>query len=85
MTIRYKQSFLRQLRKLPVALQEETKVKVALFREDPHHPMLKTHKLHGVLQGHWSFSVNYRFRVVFLYESENTVVLLKVGDHDVYR
>lgn len=85
MQILYKPSFLHTLAKLPVPLQEEAKEKIELFQKDPRHPYLKTHKLKGELRGRFSFSVNYEYRVVFRYESKTAVVLLAIGDHDVYQ
>lgn len=83
--ILYKPAFVRQYRKLPDALRVEVKEKIELFSEDPKHAHLKTHKLKGPLQGYWSFSVNYAYRIVFEFVSKKTAVLLTVGDHDVYR
>ncbi|MEK7528600.1 MAG: type II toxin-antitoxin system mRNA interferase toxin, RelE/StbE family [Patescibacteria group bacterium] len=81
----YKPSFVRQYKKLPDALREEVKEKITLFKKEPDHQFLKTHKLKGPLKGFYSFSVNYEYRVVFEYESKKTAVLLAVGNHDVYR
>jgi mRNA interferase YafQ len=82
--IGYKPAFLRQFRKLPAVLQDEVEERIALFQTDPRNPALRTHKLKGVLEGKWSFSVNYAYRIVFLYEDKHTAVLLAVGDHAVY-
>lgn len=85
-TVRYKPNFLRQYRKLPPELQAEVRESVERFREDPQCPSLRVHKLHGRLRGSLSFSVNYRYRVVFDWEKKNRIaVLLEIGDHDVYR
>ena len=82
--VKYKPAFVRQYKKLPKALKQETKEKIDLFCVDPNHSFLKTHKLKGRLKGRYSFSVNYKYRVVFRYETKNTAVLLAVGDHEVY-
>ncbi|KKU20078.1 MAG: Plasmid stabilization system [Candidatus Saccharibacteria bacterium GW2011_GWA2_46_10] len=76
--------FFRQYNKLENDLREEVKEKIELFRKDPHAPMLKAHKLKGKLKGYFSFSVNYRYRVIYEYDSKMTVALLTVGDHDIY-
>ena len=85
MRIRYRQTFIRQLKKLPVPLQKEAIEKIELFREDAYHPFLKTHKLSGKLKGSWSFSVNFAYRIIFEFENKNTVALLMIGDHDIYK
>ncbi|OGJ47520.1 hypothetical protein A2344_03335 [Candidatus Peregrinibacteria bacterium RIFOXYB12_FULL_41_12] len=83
--ISYKPNFVRSYKKLPSSLQQEVKEKIGLFTENPSHIFLKTHKLKGKLKGLYSFSVNYQYRIVFLYKSEKEVSLLAVGDHDIYK
>ena len=85
--VRYKPSFLREFKKLETALQEEVREKLILFASPKNHTTLHVHKLHGLLTGRWSFSVNYRYRIVFTYEDKkkSIVVLLAIGDHKVYQ
>ena len=77
--------FARKFNRLEVALQDEVMEKIELFKDEKNHKYLKVHKLHGVLSGRYSFSVNYKTRIVFSYLSKNESVLLAVGDHDVYK
>lgn len=85
MKVEFTAPFLRQLRKLDPDLQEEVVEKVELFSQQPDYPGLKVHKLKGRLKERWSFSVNYKTRIVFQYLIKDTVVLLAVGNHDVYK
>ena len=80
----YTPSFVRTFDDLPSALQEETREKIALFQENPRHPSLKAHKLKGKLRKYWSFSVNYKYRILYEYDAKSTVALLTVGSHDIY-
>lgn len=82
--IHYLPIFVRQYKKLSNGLKEEVKEKIALFAQDPNHQFLRTHKLKGVLKDRWSFSVNYSFRIVFIYLSKTEVALLAVGNHNIY-
>lgn len=84
MIVSFKPTFLRQYKRLIPSLQQEIKEKIALFKENPTHPFLKTHKLQGHLKGKYSFSINYAFRIIFEYESKDEVVLLYVGNHKIY-
>ena len=84
MIVSFKATFLRQFNKLEISLQEEVLTKVGLFKSSPNHRQLKVHKLRGQLAGRYSFSVNYKYRIVFEYLSKKEVALLAVGDHDVY-
>ncbi len=78
-------AFLRQMNRLEDDLVSEVHEKIALFKDIRNHTSLKVHKLHGPLSGWWSFSVNYRTRIVFRYDSKKVAVLLAIGDHDVYK
>lgn len=83
--ISFKPSFVRQVKLLEEDLFEEVIEKIEFFKYKKNHSSLKVHKLHGKLSGCWSFSVNYKIRVVFQYLSKTEIVLLAVGDHDVYK
>ncbi len=85
MVIRYKPSFVREFKKLPTELQEEALEKIDLFKDAENHIKLKVHKLKGRLAGIYSFSVTYSHRIVFSFESKDTVVFLAVGTHDIYK
>lgn len=82
----YTQEFIRAYDKLPTALKEEAKEKIELFRARANHKRLRVHKLHGRFAGHWSFSVNYAYRIMFDYvgKGKDSVLLLVVGDHSIY-
>lgn len=81
----YTPSFVRQYEKLAPDLQEDAREKIALFRSNPHHSSLKTHKLKGHLRKYWSFRVNYAYRIIFEYDTKNVVALLGIGTHSIYR
>lgn len=85
MEVSLKPRFLRKLKKLPDSLREEVFDKIDLFKDPRNHSSLKVHKLHGAMHGCWSFSVNYRYRIVFEWEKPNeSAVLLTIGDHSIY-
>jgi len=85
MKIAYKAIFIRQFDDLPIDLQSEVLEKIGLLKIAQNHQQLKVHKLHGSLRDRYSFSVNYKIRIVFRYLSKNEIVLLVIGDHDIYR
>ena len=78
--------FKRAFKKLPEALQDEVNEKIQLFKNRRNHTRLRIHRLKGTLKGKYSFSVNYRYRIVFLYlhKDRKSIALLTVGDHNVY-
>ena len=85
MEIEYSSHFERSYRKLAIELQKKAEQKEKIFRIDPFHPRLKTHKLGGKLKDFYSFSVDYTFRIVFRFAGRRKAVFLDVGDHDVYQ
>ncbi len=83
--ILYKPSFVRQLKKLERALQMEALEKIEMFKDTDTHDKLAVHKLKGSLLGFLSFSVNYRYRIVFEYIDKKTAGFVAIGDHDIYK
>lgn len=76
--------FDRQYKKLPQAIKEQAKNKERIFRKDPFDSHLKTHKLHGRQSELWAFWINYSYRITFIFLSENAVLFLEIGAHDIY-
>lgn len=83
--VHFKPAFVRQMNTLPKELQEEAFEKIELFKDRKNHGVLRVHKLHGRLAGMYSFSINFRFRIVFAYVSKTETVLAAIGDHTVYQ
>jgi addiction module RelE/StbE family toxin len=81
----YTPKFIRQWNKLIPDLQDEVIACLDTLKINPQDPGLKTHKLSGALKGCLSCSVNYHYRIVFEWDTQETIAVLSVGDHDVYR
>jgi addiction module RelE/StbE family toxin len=84
MKVAYQKCFIRQLKKLPLDLQEEIFNKVDLFIADHKNPILKTHKLHGKLKNYWAFRVSYSYRIIFEIIGDEAT-FIEIGNHDLYR
>jgi addiction module RelE/StbE family toxin len=84
MQVSFKPSFIREVNKLEKSLIDEVLYKINILKNSSDYTELKIHKLHGKMKDRWSFSVNYKIRIVFKYESQKEIVLLAIGDHDVY-
>lgn len=80
----YTPSFIKQISRLETDLYEETLEKIELLKNSANHKKLKIHKLKGPLAGRFSFSVNYKTRIIFGYLSKKEIILHAVGDHSVY-
>ncbi|HLD21112.1 MAG TPA: type II toxin-antitoxin system mRNA interferase toxin, RelE/StbE family [Patescibacteria group bacterium] len=84
MEVLYTPHFKRDAKRLPVSMRKLVEERLSLFKKNPFDPSLKTHKLEGVLREYWSFSIDYRHRVICTFEGKSTVVLHAIGDHSVY-
>ncbi len=76
--------FARQFRKLDNHLKDEVIEKLELLKDPARHQSLKVHKLNGRMAEKFSFSVNYKIRVVFSYPVPTEIFLLLVGSHEIY-
>jgi len=78
---RYTPTFVRMYLGLDQNLKEEIRESIELFRIRDNHTKLKVHKLKGI-ENAYSFSVNYKIRIIFEYENKQTVNLIYIGFHD---
>ena len=80
--IRNSSHFERQFEKLPKTLQTKVRKRAEIFTTNPFDSRLKTHKLHGDKQNAWAFSVDYPYRIVFIFVGNNEVLYTDIGTHD---
>ena len=85
MKVVYSPQFEREYRQLPLTFKKKAEKKEKIFRASPFDRQLKTHKLGGKLSEFRSFSIDYRYRIIFEFADERTVIFHAVGDHSVYR
>jgi len=86
MEVSFSPTFVRMFKILSKALQDETIEKIDLFKNLNKHKLLKVHKLSDRLRNRYSFSVNYKTRIVFCYlpSKPKEAFLLAIGDHAIY-
>ena len=85
MKVAYTRAFFKRLCKYETDFQGVIFEKIEEFKNVENHRQLKVHKLHGKFSNCFSFSVDYKTRIVFEYILKNEVVLLSIGDHDIYK
>ncbi len=85
MEIQYTPKFIKSYRRLPDKIKILAEKKEKIFRINPHDSRLKTHPLQGELEGRWSFSVNYQYRIVFSFQNNEKVLFSAIGTHEVYK
>lgn len=85
MNLYYSDKFAKAYKKLPNKIKDLAEEREEIFRQDPFDSKLKTHKLKGRLKTFYSFSVNYSYRIVFHFKSENEIIFDVIGTHEVYK
>jgi len=77
--------FERHYKKLPNRIKNKAKEKEKIFRRDPFHPILKTHRLSGKEKECWAFWVDYRYRIKFIFLDDKEILFIDIGTHDIYK
>lgn len=85
MKIYYSSKFAKEYKRLPKRIKLKAEKQEELFREDPHDPALKTHKLTGKLREYWAFSIDYQYRIIFEFRDKNVIWFHSVGTHGIYK
>jgi len=63
-------------------LTEQTAQRIALFQNNPHHPLLKDHSLVGKKSHLRAFSISGNIRIVYWPISKDRVLFLNIGTHN---
>ena len=74
----------RTIKKYP-HIAEDMQAILELLSKDAFHPLLKTHKLKGDLEGSWACSVSYELRIIFKFvqhKGSEAILLETIGTHD---
>jgi len=85
MKVSFSPRFKRSYKKTPRHIQSDFDKKIETFMINPNHPSLKTHKLKGKLQECLAFRLKDGYRVLFEFSGFDTVDLLYIGSHDIYK
>lgn len=65
MKIIYSSKFAREYKKLSNDIKDKAEIKEIIFKKNLFDDRLKTHKLNGKFEEFWSFSVDYKYRIIF--------------------
>ncbi|MCK5211755.1 type II toxin-antitoxin system mRNA interferase toxin, RelE/StbE family [Candidatus Parcubacteria bacterium] len=83
--ILYSDKFHFEFNKLPINIKKTTDKKVEIFKQNPLHPSLRLHELHGKLKNIWSVSINKSYRILFERQNNGDIVFISIGKHDIYK
>ena len=85
MRVEYSERFLKSASRLPAKLIALANLREIIFKQNPFHPILRTHKLHGKEKEVWAFWINQKYRIKFLFLGNGKILFLDIGTHDVYK
>ncbi|MBI2453432.1 type II toxin-antitoxin system RelE/ParE family toxin [Candidatus Peregrinibacteria bacterium] len=80
-TTRFRISF----EKLQKPTKQKVKKQFQLFFKNIFHPSLHTEKLKPRHKNIWSFRVDKNYRVIFSVSSQDTILLIDIGPHNMYK
>jgi len=83
--VSYSKTFIKDLKKVPTHVQKIAAQKEKLFKSDPQLAILRTHKLQGQLNEFYAFSVNYEYRILFIFEDDGSATFIDIGTHSIYK
>lgn len=67
--------------KLSQKLRERFKERRNMFMDDPFHPLLHNHALHGERRGQWSINITGDWRALYAFLDSNSVIFLDIDTH----
>lgn len=80
MTISYSKGFIKQAKKLNPEVRKKLLERVAIFSDNPLHPVLRNHQLRGKYKEYRSIDVTGDIRALYL-QRENEAIFDVVGTH----
>lgn len=81
MNIFLSRTFIKRFRKIPKKIQAQFCKRRDLFLENPFHPLLDNHALHGEYAGYRSVNITGDYRVIYEPISANTALFIEIGTH----
>lgn len=85
MLINVSSKFIKEYRKLPARVKKKAKEKENIFCLNCFDPRLKTHKLSGNQKQCCAFWIDDYYRIKFIFLSQEEVLFLTIGSHDIYK
>ena len=83
--ILYSKKFVKEFKKLSKDIISIAIKKEIIFKENPLHPSLRLHELHGQFKGIWSISITDNYRIIFERMKNGDILFISIGKHDLYR
>lgn len=81
MKFRYSRRFIKQLTAQPQKVQNAFYLRLELFDEDPHNPLLRQHALPGKLKGFYSIHITGDVRALYEVVDNEMCLYDMIGSH----
>lgn len=81
MKVRFHPHFDKSYQKCPTKVQAQFKKRLKLFLEDPHHPLLENHALHGEWREFRSINVTGDYRALYRYANGDVAQFFVIDTH----
>ena len=80
--IRYTDEFKKRFDTLPMSIQKKAIKQIDIFKKYPMYPSLNNEKIEPKDNGLWTIRIDQKYRILYKYNKNNSVVLLTCGSHD---
>ena len=80
--IRYTDEFKKRFSTLPTSIQKKAIKQIDIFKKYPMYPSLNNEKIEPKDNGLWTIRIDQKYRILYKYNKNNSVVLLTCGSHD---
>lgn len=81
----YSKKFIKELKKISEEIIKLAVKKEVAFKNNPLHPSLRLHELHGKFKGIWSISITGNYRIIFERMDNGDIMFVSIGKHDIYK
>jgi addiction module RelE/StbE family toxin len=81
MIVSFHKNFDKNYKKCSVKVQRQFKKRLKLFLENPHHPLLENHVLHGEWQDFRSINVTGDYRALYYYLDDDLAEFFVIDTH----
>lgn len=81
MKISYTKKFIKQLARQPLKVEKALKLRIELFEEDIHSPLLYNHALQGELKGYYSINITGDVRALYEVIGDQVYLYDMIGTH----
>jgi len=81
----YSKKFIKELKKIPEEIIKLAVKREVAFKNNPLHPSLRLHELHGKFKGIWSISITGNYRIIFERMDNGDIMFVSIGKHDIYK